>query len=1078
MSAAPHGGVNPSPPSSDPDREQEDSFPSQITMHHHQPTFDYARIQLQPATQTKVVTTTTTTTVEFAPILVPKSRALQPRRSSFSFPHPSYPAPHHCQEPTEASTSAAVLGTHLRDIRAAEDRPLELDPRLYPLSTAKWPATLNSFRLALGDLEGRFAGGEETEQDKYAHSGLSAAAKGKQSVEGIKARAHNVGGVAGGSPRRGTRRGRVGDGPGATVNELGGVAETETGDGYGLATSPLMSEGRLSPGPPRKRHRPSSAEPDQSTGADLLSDRRGLRPPSPVPTSGGESDSDDERNTAMADDEPDSQASLVMGSQLLDIGDSGLALSSLLSLPDMVNSFDALPQSLQSYVLFNFLRRAPVPVLQTVNNLVGPALRRDFLVDLPPELSLHVLGFLDGPSLGRAASVSRSWRRLIDGEWRVWKSRLIQDGLWIGDGSEEREALQIASGSSETLFLRRLKTGVWDDDARPSQLDDESMHVDGAGPATPRRHSLAGAVRPASPSSSREESPPPAETPHVTHMFKRLYLRRSRAQANWRTREPVRTHFVRPNNNVVTCLQFDKDKVVTASDENSINVFDTHTGNVKARLDAHDGGVWALQYVGNILVSGSTDRTVRVWNLDTGKCTHTFVGHTSTVRCLQIIEPVNINPDPKGEPVWEPPYPMIVTGSRDWTLRVWRLPQPGKDPEYHPESPVNASEEGAESAKNPYHLRQLTGHKQAVRALAAHGRTIVSASYDNRVLVWDAMTGECRHKLKGHDQRVYSVVYDPVRQQCASGSMDGTVKLWDTQTGVCLATLDGHSSLVGLLGLSQNHLVSAAADSTLRIWDPATGDHRHTLAAHSGAITCFAHDDWKVVSGSDGTLKMWDVKTGALERDLVTGLTGVWQVSFDQRFCVAAVQRNGQSEFEILDFGAVDVEEWEQDKAEAEARRLEGEAVLTIEDDEAEEDDEVEVLEAGGSGVPLAGRIEGSTPVLAARTAARASRAPRLLGSAEFPRNASGPGSATALTSRTVRRTSSWRALHPAPAAGGAGASRTAMTTPVGGGGPPPLGVRAGVPRFAGAADEEEESAESEGEGYEEEEVAMEEDEA
>ena len=111
-----------------------------------------------------------------------------------------------------------------------------------------------------------------------------------------------------------------------------------------------------------------------------------------------------------------------------------------------------------------------------------------------------------------------------------------------------------------------------------------------------------------------------------------------------------------------------------------------------------------------------------------------------------------------------------------------------------------------------------------------------------------------------------------------------------------------------LLGLSYRNLVSAAADSTLRIWDPATGACRHTLAAHSGAITCFQHDENKVISGSDGTLKMWDVTDGTFTRDLLTGLTGVWQVSFDERFCVAAVQRNGQSEFEILDFGPVDDE--------------------------------------------------------------------------------------------------------------------------------------------------------------------------
>ena len=141
--------------------------------------------------------------------------------------------------------------------------------------------------------------------------------------------------------------------------------------------------------------------------------------------------------------------------------------------------------------------------------------------------------------------------------------------------------------------------------------------------------------------------------------------------------------------------------------------------------------------------------------------------------------------------------------------------------------------------------------------------------------------------------------------------MDGTVRIWSLKTGICLHTLQGHTSLVGLLGLSPSHLVSAAADSTLRIWDPSTGQLQHTLAAHTGAITCFQHDEFKVLSGSDGTLKMWDVRDGAVVRDLLTGITGVWQVVFDGRWCVAASNRHDTTYLDVWDFGAdADDQEW------------------------------------------------------------------------------------------------------------------------------------------------------------------------
>jgi F-box and WD-40 domain protein CDC4 len=132
--------------------------------------------------------------------------------------------------------------------------------------------------------------------------------------------------------------------------------------------------------------------------------------------------------------------------------------------------------------------------------------------------------------------------------------------------------------------------------------------------------------------------------------------------------------------------------------------------------------------------------------------------------------------------------------------------------------------------------------------------------------------------------------------------MDNTVKVWDVLTGECLQSLTGHTSLVGLLGISPNYLVSGAADASVRIWDANTHELKHTLASHSGAITCFQHDETKVVSGSDGTLKLWDIRTGQYIRDLVIGISSVWQVAFNGNLLVAASNRGGSTVFDVFDF--------------------------------------------------------------------------------------------------------------------------------------------------------------------------------
>ncbi|KAK5275416.1 SCF ubiquitin ligase complex subunit cdc4, partial [Exophiala xenobiotica] len=170
--------------------------------------------------------------------------------------------------------------------------------------------------------------------------------------------------------------------------------------------------------------------------------------------------------------------------------------------------------------------------------------------------------------------------------------------------------------------------------------------------------------------------------------------------------KPQHIAFRAHDTHVVTCLQFDTDKILTGSDDNNINVYETRTGVLKAILTGHEGGVWALQYEGNTLVSGSTDRSVRVWNIAEARETQVFRGHTSTVRCLQIVMPVKIGENAEGKSIMTPKQPLIITGSRDSTLRVWKLPRP--------EDPVLIQSENETDADDcPYFLRTLTGHQHS-----------------------------------------------------------------------------------------------------------------------------------------------------------------------------------------------------------------------------------------------------------------------------------------------------------------------------------------------------------------------------
>jgi WD40 repeat protein len=161
-----------------------------------------------------------------------------------------------------------------------------------------------------------------------------------------------------------------------------------------------------------------------------------------------------------------------------------------------------------------------------------------------------------------------------------------------------------------------------------------------------------------------------------------------------------------------------------------------------------------------------------------------------------------------------------------------------------------------------------TGHSSDVISLAfsPNGKSLVSASGNQTIKVWDVQTGTELRTLSGHKAAVLAVSFSSDGKTLASGSDDMTVKLWDVPKGKEIRTLVGHAQSVKSVSFSPDGktLATGSEDKTIKLWDVATGKELTTLSGHTASVTSvsFSPDGKTVASGSwDDTIKLWDVQT-------------------------------------------------------------------------------------------------------------------------------------------------------------------------------------------------------------------------
>ncbi|KAI9087587.1 hypothetical protein K1719_030457 [Acacia pycnantha] len=257
----------------------------------------------------------------------------------------------------------------------------------------------------------------------------------------------------------------------------------------------------------------------------------------------------------------------------------------------------------------------------------------------------------------------------------------------------------------------------------------------------------------------------------------------------------------------------------------------TNPSTCKYRLQAHEGGCASALFVYNSskLITGGHDRSVKVWDTNTGALSSNLSG------CLGSVLDLTVTHDNQS----------VIAASSSNNLFVWDV--------------------------NSGRVRHtLTGHTDKVCAVdvsKASSRHVVSSAYDRTIKVWDLVKGYCTNTIIFYSN-CNALCFSMDGLTIFSGHVDGNLRLWDIQSGKLLSEVAAHSAAVTSISLSRNGnvVLTSGRDNIHNMFDVRTLEVCGTLRATGNRVSsnwsrsCMSPDDNHVAAGSaDGSVHIWSV---------------------------------------------------------------------------------------------------------------------------------------------------------------------------------------------------------------------------
>ncbi|KAJ6008230.1 E3 ubiquitin ligase complex SCF subunit sconB [Penicillium herquei] len=543
--------------------------------------------------------------------------------------------------------------------------------------------------------------------------------------------------------------------------------------------------------------------------------------------------------------------------------------------------FSAAPAKQRKLMLQGILAQCCFPQLSFISASVRELIRIDFLSALPPELSFKILRYLDTASLCRAAQVSHRWKMLADDDV-VWH-RMCEQHI--------RRKCNKCGWGLPLLDRKRLRESKREIELRASNWGNQSS----ADPTQGAPNGTCSVVENPSTGSKRKVDTTTDDQDYGCEMIKRhcvspayrpepddeyyktryrpwkdVYRDRFVVGMNWKHRR-CSVKVFRGHTDSVMCLQFEDNILMTGSYDATVKIWDMETHEELRTLRGHTAGVRCLQFDDTKLITGGLDCSIRVWNWRTGECISKYNGHSEAVIALHFDST------------------LLASASVDRTVKIWNFKDKSTFVLPHPEgvnavkidtasrTVLTACDDGAArlwDLDTKTCIRVFNNHIGAVQQVLPLPREIeienhLEACENDHIGEGpvDILSPLLQHRTLASPASMFGSSFDedkdrlePPRYIITSG-VDATIRLWETSTGKCLRTFFGHLEGIWALSGDTLRIASGGLDRMVKIWDPRIPTCQETYEGHSAAVNCIGLSDSRFITGGDDYhVRMYDFR--------------------------------------------------------------------------------------------------------------------------------------------------------------------------------------------------------------------------